>query len=94
MIHYVSDGWFLAVFPGDIADSAAKQHALARGDEVSAKANARGQRGIHDARHCNRAPGLDGCSYVRGNRPAYTEPPPPGSEADCGRPARTKLERP
>lgn len=73
MIHYVTEGWFLAEFPGDISDADAKGRALDTGDRVSARAGCRGPRGIHDARHCNRAPGLTGCSYVSGRRAAYTD---------------------
>lgn len=73
MIHYTSDGWFLAIFKGDANDSRAKELALSRGDDLSSRAGAKGQRGIHDARHCGRAPGHFGCSYVGGAHPSFVE---------------------
>lgn len=73
MIHYVSGGFFLAVFVGDYSDSVARGNALSRGDDISARRGVAGPRSIHDDSRCNRAPGLAGCSYVCGNAPAFVE---------------------
>ncbi len=72
-IHFTSDNWYLAVFHGDITNSADLGRALSLGDDMSKRAGAKGNRGVHDARFCGRAPGREGCSYVGGNRPAWVE---------------------